>query len=281
MNNKQKINQRLARLIDLVPYIANHQGISTEKLAEKFGITVAELEKDLWLLYCCGLPGQTPLELMEFNFEDGYVTVRNADELKIPRSLTKVEMATLVIGLELLAIKGNQTASSLATRLKDKLNSQISVQPDKGQLHITEIEQAIQQNRLLQIKYRGKRRAIIPFEIYYEKNAYYLKAFCKEALGRRTFKINRIEEMELLDTKELPPNEVASSEVMYQAEIKVHSNQRLIREIFGGVGEINYYSKEWLASEIMAQAGNVEALTPEIRQIIGKKARAGKNLYLG
>jgi proteasome accessory factor C len=274
-------NQRLARLIDLVPYIANHQGISTEELAKKFGISVTELEKDLWLLYCCGLPGQTPLELMEFNFEDGYVTVRNADELKIPRSLTKIEMATLVIGLELLALKGNSTALNLAQRLKEKLESQISVQPDKGELYISEIEQAIQKNGLLKIRYRGKERVIIPFEIYSETNAFYLKAFCKEASDRRTFKINRIEDLVLLDVTELPPNEVASSDVKHQAMIKVHSNKRSIREIFGGTSEINFFSKEWLSCEIMAQGGSVEAITPEIRQIISQKARAGKNLYLG
>ena len=62
------INKRLARLIDLVPYISEHQGVAISELANKFGVTAAEIEKDLWLLYMCGLPGQTPLELMEFEF---------------------------------------------------------------------------------------------------------------------------------------------------------------------------------------------------------------------
>jgi proteasome accessory factor C len=69
-------NSKLARLIDLVPFITSHQGISIVELSKKFGVTKEEIEKDLWLLYMCGLPGQTPLELMEFEFEDGFVTVR-------------------------------------------------------------------------------------------------------------------------------------------------------------------------------------------------------------
>ena len=56
-------NPRLARLIDLVPFITSHQGISISELAHKFGVSANEIEKDLWLLYMCGLPGQTPLEL--------------------------------------------------------------------------------------------------------------------------------------------------------------------------------------------------------------------------
>lgn len=275
------INQRLARLIDLVPYIANHQGISTIELADRFGITVAELEKDLWTLYCCGLPGQTPLELMELNFEDGYVTIRNADELRVPRSLTKIEIATLIIGLELLAIKGDTVALNLASRLREKLSSQISVQPDQGQLHIRDIELAIQQNKVVRIQYRGELRKIIPFEIYSDSGYFYLKSYCKEAQDRRTFRINRIEQLEVLDELELPPNDVASHEVKHQATIKVHENLRLVREVFGGTDQITFYSQEWLAREIMAQGGGVEALTPEIRQKVSQKARAGKNLYLG
>jgi proteasome accessory factor C len=275
------INQRLARLIDLVPYISNHQGIPTAELAAKFGITVPELEKDLWILYCCGLPGQTPLELMEFNFEDGYVSVRNADELKTPRSLTKIELATLVIGLELLAIKGSETAEKLAGRLKEKLNSQISIKPDQGQIHLNDIEEAIQKNLVLQIRYRGKQREVIPFETYSDSGFFYLKAYCKTAKARRTFKINRIEQLKKLEVCELPPNDVASSEIKFDAKIKIHSNQRLVREILGGTQDISFFSKEWLTCEIMALGGNVEALTPEIRLLISEKARAGKNLYLG
>ena len=103
-------NPRLARLIDLVPFITSHQGVSIAELAKKFNVTINEIEKDLWLLYMCGLPGQTPLELMEFEFEDGYVTVRNAEELRAPRSLTQTELATLIIGLEILGERGSPEA---------------------------------------------------------------------------------------------------------------------------------------------------------------------------
>jgi hypothetical protein len=84
-----------------------------------------------------------------------------------------------------------------------------------------------------------------------------------------------------LEVRELPPNDVASSEIKFDAKIKTHSNQRLVREVLGGTQDISFFSKEWLTCEIMALGGNVEALTPEIRLLISEKARAGKNLYLG
>ena len=47
---------RAIRLIDLVPYLHNHPGISLKEVAEEFGVTVPEIVKDLDLLFMCGLP---------------------------------------------------------------------------------------------------------------------------------------------------------------------------------------------------------------------------------
>jgi len=280
------INQRLARLIDLVPYITRHQGIALEDLANRFNISVSELEKDLWLLYCCGLPGQTPLELMEFSFEDGFVSVRNADELKHPRTLSKIELATLVMGLEVLSNNGHDLAKKLLARLKEKLKSKLKIEQNQITAYLKDIERAIQENRVVRITYKGKMRDLIPFEIYFENSNGYLRAFCKLANARRTFNINRIDSFELLDSKELPPNEVPSISMVFKARLKIHKNGRAIREIFratelGNEIEINYFSKEWLTREVLAFGGNVEALTPEIRSEVAKLAQAGKNLYLG
>lgn len=278
------INQRLSRLIDLVPYISKHQGIAIEDLADKFQISVRELEKDLWLLYCCGLPGQTPLELMEFTFEDGFVTVRNADELKHPRLLTQVEIATLIMGLEIIAKQGEQPnpiSVNLANRLREMVRGEISIEPDQSQKFLSEIMQAIQHNRLLRIEYQGKIREVIPFETYIENGSLYLKSHCKLANARRTFKVSRITSLGILEEQELAPNDVVSVDVKEKALIKTHSGNRTVREILGSTEEITFFSKEWLLREVMAFGGAVEVITTELRSEIAARAQAGKNLYLG
>jgi proteasome accessory factor C len=278
------INQRLSRLIDLVPYISHHQGISIENLANKFQISVRELEKDLWLLYCCGLPGQTPLELMEFTFEDGFVTVRNADELKHPRLLTQVEIATLIMGLEIIAKQGdqpNQIAVNLGNRLREMVRGEISIEPERSQKFVPEIMKAVQQNKVLKIDYQGKVREVIPFETYIENGSLYLKSHCKLADARRTFKVSRITSLELLEKQELAPNDVVSVDVKENALIKTHSSSRTAREVLGGTEEITFFSKEWVLQEVMAFGGAVEVITPELRSEIAARAQAGKNLYLG
>jgi predicted DNA-binding transcriptional regulator YafY len=273
-------NSRLARLFDLVPFIVKHQGIPIAELAEKFQISVEQLEKDLWLLYMCGLPGQTPLELMEFEFEDGYVSVRNADELKSPRSLTQIELASLVIGLEILISQGISGAEQLKNKLASKLSTEISYQPAKSDLYLPEISQAIQQNKVLSIIYNGKAREVIPFETYTEDRTSYLRAFCKSAEDRRTFKISKIESLKITDNQELAPNLVPSNETPKTTKIATHKEKRLVREALGNSEQIDYFSVEWLISETMALAGAVELLDPQLRAQILARVKASQSLYL-
>ena len=274
-------SSRLSRLIDLVPYIAKHQGISIKELAAKFNISVDELEKDLWLLYCCGLPGQTPLELMEFSFEDGYVTVRNADELRTPRSLTQIELATLIVGLDLLAANGNQVALDLKAKLAAKFSSQIAYTPNGTERHVPEIQKAIQSNAVLKISYLGKVREIIPFEIYEDRGATYLRAYCKLAKDRRTFKLSRIDSLEITNSKELAPNIVENLEEQKICSIRTHEQSRRVRETLGDAAKVQFFSEEWLIGELMALGGAVEVLDNEIRSKLRDRAVASQNLYLG
>ena len=274
-------NPRLARLIDLVPFITSHQGIAIEDLAQRFEISVEELKRDLELLWMCGLPDYTPLELMDFSFDDGFVSVRNADELKNPRSLTQNEIASLIIGLDLLENSDNESITALKNRLSEMVTSKVSYSPTPSDLNFTEIQQAIQNNQILEIRYSGKTRQVIPIELYKERDQIYLRSFCKLAKDRRTFKLSKIEELKITDSKELLPNSTPSNSQTNTVRIKAHRSERLIREILGDTKEVEYFSKKWLIGEIMALAGACEILDSDIRKELLSKAMAGKSLYVG
>ena len=93
---------RTARLLDLVPYLTTHQGIAISELAKTFNTTVKEITDDLNTLWMCGLPGYTPLELIDLEFESGFVYIRNAQAINIVRSLSTQESLSIILGLELL-----------------------------------------------------------------------------------------------------------------------------------------------------------------------------------
>ena len=113
---------RVSRAFDLIPYILRNPGVSFNELEEKFAINTKELLLELNLIFCCGLPGYTPLELIDISFDDGYVTVTNPQVLTTPRKLTKNELLIISLGLNLLR-------NSLTEDLKlscDALINQIS-----------------------------------------------------------------------------------------------------------------------------------------------------------
>jgi proteasome accessory factor C len=273
-------NPRLARLIDLVPYISKHQGIEIAKLAEQFNVSIPELEKDLWLLYCCGLPGQTPLDLMEFDFEDGYVSVRNADELRNPRALTQTEIATVIVGLEIIATEGSEVAASLRERLTKLLDAKIAYTSSGVEKNYAELAQAIQKNLLCHITYQGKERKVLPLELYSEQQGSYLRAFCKSANALRTFKLDRIDKLEVTTLSELAPLATISNSGK-TTPISVLREARRVRELFGALNSVQYFSEEWLIAEVLSLGGAVKVEDSELAQAISKRAEAGLALYLG
>ncbi len=92
---------RLARLLTMVPWLVNRQGIDLHEAADDLGVSVEQLEADLNLLFLCGY-GQMPDELIEADWEEGRVFVGNADTIARPLRLGVDEAVTLVVGLRAL-----------------------------------------------------------------------------------------------------------------------------------------------------------------------------------
>ncbi|GAB3716319.1 helix-turn-helix transcriptional regulator [Mariniluteicoccus flavus] len=97
---------QIARLLALTPYLQRHQGISVAKAAADFGITPAQLRKDLGVAYFVGLPGLMPGDLVEIDMElvddEGVIFLTNAEFLARPMRFTPDEVLALVVALRSL-----------------------------------------------------------------------------------------------------------------------------------------------------------------------------------
>lgn len=69
---------RLRRLLSVIPWILDHQGAALCEVAARFGLEVAELERDLELIPFCGLPPYSPDRLIDCEVVDGRVFLRFA-----------------------------------------------------------------------------------------------------------------------------------------------------------------------------------------------------------
>jgi proteasome accessory factor C len=293
--------ERTARLLDLVPYINSHQGISLKELAQVFKVTQAQMTDDLTTLWMCGLPGYTPLELMDLDFESGFVTIHNAETLSKPRSISFDEGVALVLGLDLLrstisADRGDllMKIDELSRRLSDLINlpSALSAASDVNKDVSAAILEAISSRSGLEIVYHSlyrdetSTRTILPIEIVESDGQRYLSSFCHTSSDFRQFRIDRIQSAKMQTVAQEIPK-ISNRAAGLTSTIKVLTPTRDIAERFkqnelSVNSEFNFesFSLQWIERSIMASGGSVSLLAPaEIRQSISVMAQSMLDRY--
>jgi len=292
---------RTVRLLDLVPYISSHQGISLAELAKVFNVDQGQMTSDLTTLWMCGLPGYTPLELMDLNFESGFVTIHNAETLSKPRSITFDEGVALVLGLDLLrsAIspeRGDllERIDLLSQRLAGLINlpSALSATSVVNQDVSGAITAALKSRMGLEISYHSlyrdelSTRSIFPIEIVKTDSHLYLSSYCHTASDFRQFRIDRIQTATVQAVQqEIPKSPTQQSS--YTCTVKVLTPTREIAERFKQSElhvntEFNCqtYSTQWIERSIMA-SGRAVCLQspPDIRKSIAVMAQTMLDRY--
>ena len=95
--------ERMTRLLTLVPYLqARPDGVRLADAAGDFGVTEAQLRRDLDLLWVCGLPGHGPGDLIDLAFEGDRVRVTFTAGMVRPLRLTTDEAVALIVALRTL-----------------------------------------------------------------------------------------------------------------------------------------------------------------------------------
>ena len=293
--------ERTARLLDLVPYISSHQGISLKELAKTFKVDQGQMTNDLTTLWMCGLPGYTPLELMDLDFESGFVTIHNAETLAKPRSISFDEGVALVLGLDLLRSAISPDRSDLLERIDllsqrlaelIKLPSALSATSLVNQEVSSAISEALNSRMGLEITYHAlyrdeiSTRVIFPIEMVESEGHLYLSSYCYSAMDFREFRIDRIQgALVQIVQQEIPKSTIQQSS--YTATIKVLTPTRAIAERFkqseltvNTQFDFQTYSLQWMERSIMASGGAVCLQSPpEVRKSIAAMAQSMLDRY--
>jgi proteasome accessory factor C len=271
--------EQTARLLDLVPFLLSHQGIPVEQLAEHFRVTKEIILDDLNTLWMCGLPGYTPLELIDLEFDSGFVTIRNADPLAEIRALVGSDLVALVLGLDLLATGSNDLPNEIRARIEDlserirsKIGSGISV-ADPGQSEVRAlIQKAIVQRAGVRIQYFSpqkdevKERTITPFDFFHEGAFEYVRAFCELSNGVRTFRMDRIKEISKNFILHTPTQSSSAHKEPLVSTVRIIRGDRSTAEslalasdevVVGGVLSLSAYSVDWLTRTVLASRGDL------------------------
>ena len=212
---KLSADERLQRLLAVIPWVAARDGPRLEDVCARFGCTQGELVDDLELLFLCGLHPYTPDVLIEVDIDDGRVWIRYADYFSRPLRLTSAEgLALLAAGRTVLAASEGDDGGPLARAL-GKLAAALGI--DAGEAveielgHVAEdllhiLRRAATASRQVEIDYYSfgrderARRVIDPYAVFSAGGQWYVSAWCHRVSDERLFRVDRIADATPLDS---------------------------------------------------------------------------------
>jgi proteasome accessory factor C len=206
---KRTSEDQLKRMLQLVPFLVHNQGLHIQDVADQFGITRKELESDLLILICSGLPQGYPDELLDIQWEDDHVFITQSLDLNRPVRFTVDEACALLTGLETLnglpelaegSALESVTLKLMAAAGEEGLRAAALSGPDNT-ANLEMIRSAISSGSQLHLVYFSAQkdslseRAVDPLRLYSMDNTWYFEAYCHLAGGLRNFRLDRIEDL--------------------------------------------------------------------------------------
>ena len=271
----------------MVPFLSTHQGISIKEACDIFNVSERDLIADLNLLWVCGLPGYSHLELIDVQFDGGYISISNADPISRPRKLTYEESSALIVALNSLLLNVDtqsreQIVDLIAklVKISERVDPIVSI--DVSTLaklpEINLIDKAIVENLQLSIDYYSPTtdsltsRVIAPLEYIEDSSGKrYVYAWCYGAEDFRQFKLDRIRTVKDTDEKALKFETSSKSIRSQRNPIELELNEKALwfAEEWGiqnlernpanqgFVGTVNLHNHEWAIRAVLAMGGDL------------------------
>ncbi|MCZ2839049.1 helix-turn-helix transcriptional regulator [Modestobacter sp. VKM Ac-2985] len=214
--------ERMTRLLALVPYLtARPDGVRLADAAADFGVTEAQLRRDLDLLWVCGLPGHGPGDLIDLAFEGDRVRITFTAGMVRPLRLSTDEAVALIVALRtLLELPGLAEGEAVSRALAKvsaaaghpaEVRAPVAVSVDARAQSLAVVREGVERHRALHLHYyvpsRDERteRTVDPMRLLLVDGHWYLEAWCRSAEGVRLFRLDRIDDVAVLDEAAAPP----------------------------------------------------------------------------
>lgn len=225
MATPESATARLGRLLTMVPWLVNRQGIDIAEAAQELGVTTDQVEADLALLFVCGTPGHMPDDLIEAEWEEGRVFLRNAETIARPLRLGLDEATALIVGLRTLAAVPGLGERDAVDRALAKLveaagdsgaasdRVRIALESEVPSDTLTTMRAAVAGHKRLHLQYvvpsrdETTERDVDPMRVVSLDGNWYLEGWCHRANDVRLFRLDRVASVGILDADGTPPTE--------------------------------------------------------------------------
>jgi proteasome accessory factor C len=293
---------QVGRLLRLVPYLHGREQVSLEDAARVMGVPPEQLDKDLRVLFLCGLPGGYPDDLIDVDLDalegEGMIRVTNADYLARPLRLTPTEATAIIVALRVLRAGAGDDTREVVDRALSKLEAAASgVAPpvvDPGDVVPStlalraELEGAVTAGRQVRLTYyvpardEESERVVDPHAVVAHHGVDYLDAWCHSAEAPRLFRLDRIHEATVLDspvvtdpseTRDLSDGVFASGDEATLVTLALQREARWVEEYYAvqavrpardGTSEVDLLvgDERWLQRLLLRLAPYARVISP-------------------
>ncbi|NSC20710.1 WYL domain-containing protein [Streptomyces albus subsp. chlorinus] len=213
------------RMLSLVTYLKDRPGARVEEVARAFGISSDELISDLNVLPMCGTSFRGG-DLLEIDTDGERIWWRNAEALGAdtaqPLRLAADEATALLVAARAVATlpglrESDRDALQRATAKLETAagesagaSSRLSVTFESEGGVFADVDRAIAERRRLWIRYYSPardeltEREVDPIRLFAVGHTY-VEAWCRLSEARRTFRLDRVAAIRLLDERSDPP----------------------------------------------------------------------------
>ncbi|MFB7309516.1 helix-turn-helix transcriptional regulator [Streptomyces sp. NPDC056192] len=209
------------RMLSLVTYLRERPGAHVQDVARAFGITEDELISDLDVLPMCGTSFRGG-DLLDIDTDGDRIWWHNPDDVAEPLRLAADEATALLVAARAVAtLPGLRESDRQALlRATAKLetaageaaaaSSRLSVTFESEGGVFADVDRAISERRRLWLRYYSPardeltEREVDPIRLFAVGHTY-MEAWCRLSEARRTFRLDRVAEIRLLDEPSAPP----------------------------------------------------------------------------
>lgn len=221
-------SEQLTRLLTLIPWLVAHPGVSKTEAAQTFGISTLQLDRDLELAACAEV-GRDSLASLDIDYWDDEITVIDAQTVDRPLQLRVDEAVTLLVGLRALAAVRGLADREVVDQALAKVEAAIGVSagavlgtPSESSEEVqaaAAVRDGLARGRRLHLAYwtpardEVSQRDVDPMRLVSVGTDAYLQGWCHTAEAVRTFRLDRILSVEVLDQPAEPPPAAELSDV--------------------------------------------------------------------
>ncbi|MFF2484595.1 helix-turn-helix transcriptional regulator [Paenibacillus sp. NPDC058071] len=213
---------KVERLISIIMILLKKDIVSTTEFAQLFNVSKRTILRDMETLSLSNIPIYSIIGV-----NGGYGIM---DEYKVDKRLLSSSdldnILTALSGLEQILISEEvevtiKKIEAMVSPLAPKGSIQLSFYDWEGRseirLTLKTCQEAILKRRLVSFNYIDKndtatKRTVEPYQLHFSETSWYLKGFCLQRMGYRTFKLSRIDDLNMNEQTFTPRDDLLEHE---------------------------------------------------------------------